>query len=281
MSRHSILMRQIGRFMLTATAAFVIVSCSTGRKVVANGYDATHSVDESTPQAGRPDSHVSAHPVQLLLSEAHSWKGTPYLWGGNDRDGVDCSGFVTQVYLNALGIKLPRTSLTQSQHCTPLEQQELCPGDLIFFSTDSSRQGEVSHVGLYIGERNMIHASSSRGVIVSSLDNTYYKRTFHSAGRVRELFDLIQNFEFPAAKSPVIDIVPDEKIDTPPAEIQTKKSKPAAPKAKPSAPKAKPVTAKAKPAQAASVSELDARQAFLNSLSEENIDSLYHAPTSK
>lgn len=123
-----------------------------------------------------------ANPMErALVEEAAGWLGTPYVYGGASRDGADCSGFVMEVYLNVLGVKLPRTSADQSRWCAPVAPEKMHPGDLVFFSADSAR---VSHVGMFIGEGKMIHASSSRGVMVSALDNPYWLARFHSTGRV-------------------------------------------------------------------------------------------------
>lgn len=129
--------------------------------------------------------NLSAAPTpsgRALLKEADSWIGTPYIYGGNDRKGVDCSGFVLQVYLNALNIKLPRTSLKQHEYCSPLGRNELEPGDLVFFTVRGG--GSVGHVGIYIGAGEMVHASTSKGVIVSSLSDNYYQTNYYSSGRV-------------------------------------------------------------------------------------------------
>lgn len=127
------------------------------------------------------------HPAQkALLVEAERWLGTPYRYGGNDRKGVDCSGFVKRVYADALGINLPRSSREQAEYCSKVNRQELQPGDLVFFST-SKGSTRVSHVGIFMGAGQMIHASSSKGVIISHLDQDYYKRTYSGSGSVPSL----------------------------------------------------------------------------------------------
>ena len=108
--------------------------------------------------------------------------GPPYKYGGESRKGTDCSGLTMVVYRDVAGIKIPRNSGKQQEFCSRISRNALSPGDLVFFS--SSRKGSVSHVGIYAGSGKFIHASSSRGVILSSLDEDYYRRHFHSAGRV-------------------------------------------------------------------------------------------------
>ncbi|MCM1348995.1 MAG: C40 family peptidase [Firmicutes bacterium] len=128
--------------------------------------------------------------TKTLLKEADSWIGTPYVWGGNDRKGVDCSGFVTQVYLKALEISLPRTSEKQMQYCSPIDKKDLLPGDLVFFTV---RGGDrVGHVGIYIGNGNMVHSSSSKGVVITPLSTPYFVTNYHSAGRIERYVAMVE-----------------------------------------------------------------------------------------
>lgn len=117
-----------------------------------------------------------------LISEAARWLGVPYRYAGNDKGGVDCSGLTSQVFLKTLNVKMPRSSREQQQWCKSIDKDNLKPGDLVFFATGSNRN-RVSHVGIYIGNGDIIHASSSRGVVVSNLAETYYMMRYHSSGR--------------------------------------------------------------------------------------------------
>lgn len=124
-----------------------------------------------------------SYDAKALVEAAHRWLGTPYKYGGETRDGVDCSALVMNVYKEALGVKLPRTSVMQHDKASPVSRGKLSVGDLVFFSTIKSRSG-ISHVGLYIGNDRFIHASSSRGVVVSRLSDKYFVDHYHSAGRM-------------------------------------------------------------------------------------------------
>lgn len=289
------------RWSLCVMMSALVVSCGTSRKNVITGSSATII----RPVTDKTDSHhphqPSGDPLVALINEAKSWEGTPYRWGGNDRDGVDCSGFVTQVFNNALGIKLPRTSSKQSTFCTPLPIEQLEPGDLLFFATDASNEGNVSHVGMYIGNDCMIHSSSSRGVIVSRIDGNYYRRTFHSAGRVGQLQAMINLNPSRSVPSPVpspeqtgievatiaqteqIEAVPAEKIK-PSVKVEEPRQKtavkthvdrrPAAKKPVNTVVNAPAPAEKASPAAVPS-SASDARTMFLNSIIEEKVDSIF------
>lgn len=136
----------------------------------------------ATPQASH-DPHTNAA-RQRILAAAERLVGVPYVLGGESPSGVDCSGLVQYAYQQA-GIRVPRTTMQQFQAGRP--QRQVLPGDLLFFRTDNS--GVVSHVGIYAGSGQMIHASSgSRQVHKVKLNQRYWQQrlvggaTFLSAG---------------------------------------------------------------------------------------------------
>lgn len=120
---------------------------------------------------------------KLLVEEAMTWLGTPYRYGGQDYSGTDCSGLTMKVYHKALGIKIPRNSAEQQRFCKTISKKSLNAGDLLFFCTGRDKT-RVSHVGLYIGDGRFIHSSSSKGVIISHIDERYYASKYHSSGFV-------------------------------------------------------------------------------------------------
>lgn len=119
--------------------------------------------------------------AQQIIDNAKKLLGTPYVWGGTTPSGFDCSGFVQYVFRQS-GISLPRTTTEQCKVGTYVSKSDLQPGDLVFLQ-NTYREG-VSHVGIYIGDGKMIHASSSKGVVTSSLSTSYYTQHYHSARRV-------------------------------------------------------------------------------------------------
>lgn len=120
---------------------------------------------------------------KALVSEAQGWIGTRYVYGGDSKSGTDCSGLVMRVYGNVCGLKIPRSTREQVRYCTKIARNKMRPGDLVFFAS-GKKEDKVSHVGLYIGDGKMIHASSSRGVIVSGFDSGYWGERYFTAGRV-------------------------------------------------------------------------------------------------
>ncbi len=208
-------MKRITTIIITLLLLLCMIAtgCSTTNKgVTANRVTKKEQPRKHAPQPAAtikwPSTKLTPT-ADKLLSEARSWLGTPYLYGGNTTEGVDCSGFVLQVYQRALNIKLPRNSAKQQEFCIPVNNDQLTAGDLVFFS--SAGKSEVAHVGIYIGNRNFIHSSTSKGVIISSLDQKYYADNFHSFGRI-EKFGTLAAPMLPAKTSePVQKITPPEK----------------------------------------------------------------------
>ncbi len=129
---------------------------------------------------------MHSNTIDNILSEAESYLGTPYRFGGTSRSGIDCSAFVLSVFGAAAGMDLPRVAAEQSQEGDAVERTELQKGDLVFFSHRGSR---ISHVGIVEevtaeGEIKFIHAATSKGVMVSSLDDSYWGPKFRFAKRV-------------------------------------------------------------------------------------------------
>lgn len=144
--------------------AFFITSCASSKKVA-----------------------VRQQEIDKLVKTARSYKGTPYKWGGINKQGLDCSGLLYCSF-SAIGKDLPRTSDAQKNTGKKIKIKHLQPGDLVFFATGKKKR-KVTHVGLVTEVKSQdqiyfIHSSTSRGVVESNLFQDYYINRFRHARRV-------------------------------------------------------------------------------------------------
>ncbi len=128
--------------------------------------------------------HISEADKKKLLADAKYFKGGKYVWGGTTPKGFDCSGYVQYLYKKH-NVNLPRTAWAQSKKGQSVDKSNLEKGDLIFFLTDKKRGIPVTHVGIYLGDGQFIHAASKKkGIIISPIHSGYYSNKFVSAKRV-------------------------------------------------------------------------------------------------
>lgn len=115
-----------------------------------------------------------------LLNFIEDWFGTRYKYGGETKKGIDCSALTGGLLMAVYGFIVPRTARQQYKMSEKIKREELQEGDLVFFNTT----GGVSHVGLYLGNDYFLHASSSQGVTITSLNDSYFSKRYIGAGRV-------------------------------------------------------------------------------------------------
>lgn len=121
----------------------------------------------------------SSRVAALLKQQYSEWAGTPHQWGGMSKRGVDCSAFVYITYREKLGYSPPRTTDSLAQWGRQVDHRRLQPADLLVFRTGI----KARHVGIYLGNRQFMHVSSRRGVMISSLDDHYWNQRFWQARR--------------------------------------------------------------------------------------------------
>ena len=143
---------------------------------VSSQYLSSSSTDSSTS--------TTSSSVNKVISLAKSLFGKSYVWGAQGPSTFDCSGFTYYVFKNAANITLPRVSQDQSTYGTYVSKSNLKVGDLVFFDTNGANDGNVSHVGIYLGNNQFIHASSSKGKVVISEMSSYYSGAYVNARRV-------------------------------------------------------------------------------------------------
>ncbi len=176
------------RYLMITCCAMILVSCGASKNVVVKRTVPTKSVAKA-PNLKTLESSYSGKNSSLvaeLLSDAQKYLGAPYKYAGNTSSGFDCSGLVVKVF-DENKLQLPRRSQDQSNEGEEIKIKEAKPGDLVFFATAGGNR--VSHVGIVHdigndGEVKFIHASTSKGVIISSLNEKYWNNAYLFARRV-------------------------------------------------------------------------------------------------
>ena len=138
------------------------------------------SVTGTNPAKSYEKFSITNAQANQIISSAQKFLGVSYVFGGNTPKGFDCSGLLQYVF-NLNGISIPRMADEQYQLGKEIKRNQLAAGDLVFFST---YQAGVSHCGIYIGNGKFLHASSSKGVSIDSLDSEYWKSHFVGAKKI-------------------------------------------------------------------------------------------------
>lgn len=184
--------------LLGVLAALLLAGCGTSTGVVG-----------PEPVPARPAAPLSASEtgvVTRLLDAADDWMGTPYRFGGTTQSGVDCSAFVRAIYDAAFGVALTRSTRTQVREGRSVPRHDLRAGDLVFFKTGRDQR----HVGIYLGQNRLLHASSARNrVLVDDFGQDYFQRTYWTARRFLDTP--------PAAEPPAFADVPPRRTPVQPA----------------------------------------------------------------
>jgi len=117
---------------------------------------------------------------QILRTEVRSWLGTPHRMGGLNRRGIDCSGLAVRLYRDLFGIQLPRTTRAQMRAGRLVARGKLRPGDLVFFKPVT----KYHHVGIFIGRGEFVHTSTHQGVMISRLDDDFWRSCYLTGRRL-------------------------------------------------------------------------------------------------
>lgn len=118
-----------------------------------------------------------------LFKDIDYWWGTKYCMGGSTQNCIDCSSFTQTIIRDIYSIQIPRTAEEQYSAATPINYADLQEGDLVFFQTTGRT---ISHVGVYLANNKFVHASTSGGVMISDLNEDYWKKRYRAAGRVKK-----------------------------------------------------------------------------------------------
>ena len=135
---------------------------------------------ERIAKSGSASEKKSAASEKKLLTSYSKWKGTKYQWGGDSKNGIDCSALTRRVYREVYNHELPRVSQDQIKTGKKVSSKELKAGDIVYFKPKK----DGSHTAVYVGNNLFINASTSKGVVISSLKSPYWKNTFEYGVRV-------------------------------------------------------------------------------------------------
>ena len=175
--------------LISTNTKVEVISTNNGWSKIKEGsttgyVSAKYLSDLQTSSSTSSNTTSTSTSASKLVSYAKSLLGKPYVWGAQGPSSFDCSGFTYYVFKNCANITLPRTSLDQSTYGITVSKSNLKVGDLVFFDTDGANDGNVSHVGIYIGSNQFIHSSSTKGKVVISDFTNYYNNAFVRAKRV-------------------------------------------------------------------------------------------------
>ena len=161
----------------TILLVLLIVSCGGNKKVTSTKKN-NYIVDKYANILKTSKSEIKNI---KLYSFIDNWYGTKYKYGGMSKNGVDCSGFTNVLYKSVYGKQLPRSTKQIVKTTNKVRKGNLKEGDLVFFNISKKKN---SHVGVYLKNNRFVHASTSKGVMISSLENPYYKKTFNKGGKL-------------------------------------------------------------------------------------------------
>ena len=139
-----------------------------------------NSSTQSVNKIFKPQSNSDTYRAKQLNQFYKQWKGVPYQYGGMSKKGIDCSGFTHIAYKQIFGQYIPRVTHQQNDSGKVVNRENLKIADLVFFKTSK----KVWHVGIYLGNNQFMHASTSIGVTISDLDNSYWSPRYRFARRI-------------------------------------------------------------------------------------------------
>ncbi|MEZ9330026.1 NlpC/P60 family protein [Vibrio breoganii] len=160
--------------ILLITLSSLLTACASGPETNTQARVNTNQIDQQI------DDKVSAQKSDELFRFYNVWHQTPYRLGGTTQNGIDCSAFTQIAYSQLFKHPLPRTTKLQSQMGVEVDYGDRRFGDLVFFKTGFNTR----HVGIYVEDNSFMHASTSRGVIISRLDSPYWADVFWQIRRV-------------------------------------------------------------------------------------------------
>ncbi|ALB67467.1 bifunctional murein DD-endopeptidase/murein LD-carboxypeptidase [Cronobacter dublinensis] len=179
------ILRYITR-VIPAVAVAILLSACSSTNTAKNMHSETHAVGENDGlllQASQDEFEQMVRTLDVksrIMDQYADWKGVRYRLGGSTKSGIDCSGFVQRTFREQFGLELPRSTYEQQEMGKSVDRTRLRTGDLVLFHAGSTGR----HVGIYIGNNQFVHASTRSGVMISNMDEPYWKKRYNEARRV-------------------------------------------------------------------------------------------------
>lgn len=174
--------KNIFSVLIHAFSIFIVISlfcsCKTSKNISSTTkHDAIQKKYASILQTN--ETQITSINLYSLIDE---WMGAPYKYAGKTKSGIDCSGFASILYENIYKKTLSGSSANIFNQCEEIKMKDIKEGDLLFFKIE---QDKISHIGIYLMNNKFVHASTQKGVIISDLNEAYYKKYFYKAGRLK------------------------------------------------------------------------------------------------
>ena len=175
------------KYVLVALCMFYMVSCKH-QQTVTKSTDSNSTKTESSSKSikkqyanklGVSESDIKNETLYKFINE---WQGVPYKYSGKDKSGIDCSGLTSTLYLKVYKKTISSNTKALVGEVKKINESDLKEGDLVFFNTNGK---SISHVGVYLQNNKFVHASTKKGVMVSDMNEPYFKKTYVSSGRVK------------------------------------------------------------------------------------------------
>lgn len=168
--------------IITIFLLVLLIGCKGTKKAsTSNLEESKATVDIQSKYAEILKVDVKAVQNIKLYQFVDEWVGVQYKYGGTSKSGVDCSGFCNVLYNNVYSKTLPRTSSEIAKQLQKVPKGSLAEGDIVVFDIEGKRN---SHVGVYLANNKFVHASTSSGVIISSLEHPYYQKAYSKGGKL-------------------------------------------------------------------------------------------------
>ncbi len=176
-------MRRTSRLVFFCFAALVLTACHSRKAAMKSSTGSYYKPSSSVAQKYADMMNVSKSDIQngKLYSFINDWYGTPYQYGGMTKSGTDCSGFVFQLQQQVYGVTLPRSTGDQVNVIKRKYEEQLQEGDLVFWDYDGKK---FSHVGVYLQNGYVVHASTKKGVMIVKLHDPSMYKYFSRCGSI-------------------------------------------------------------------------------------------------